>query len=246
MQTEEERAAWLLEREEFVTASDVAAVMGLSPHKSRKQVFNAKVHRTPGPDIDRLPMVMAGKHFEAGVLSWHLAHRGFDGELWAEHIAALEHSVTQPEYFSRITPSGLVKHPTCEALAATPDAIVVTPGNGKVWGTEIKYVDRDKHASDWAHTWKSGQSTTIPDARVVHCMKYQKIDEDALRAPVYYWTQLQAQLSCLRLEHGRIIVAFGQARADLDYHLDTSFESRMLLELSKFWAEVEAARELLS
>jgi hypothetical protein len=76
---------------------------------------------------------------------------------------------------------------------------------------------------------RSGESTNIPDARVVHAMKYQKIDEGALRAPVYYWTQLQAQLSCLGLELGRIVVAFGQARADLDYHLDTSFESRMLL-----------------
>lgn len=239
MKTPEERAAWLAERRNFVTASDVAAVMGLSPHKSRKNVYKDKVYGSTN-DIDRLPMVMAGKYNESGILAWHLAHRNFEGYGWEsgddrrDMLPAID----------RVTSSGLVLHPESRVLAATPDAIVWSEPS-RLWVTEIKNVDKDKAFTDWVKPWHRWESTTAPDNTVLHAMPYQKIDKGSLAAPAYYWVQLQAQMACLNIIQGRIVVQFGgNARADLDYHLDVPFISRMLKELDEFWREVLTAREL--
>lgn len=252
MKTAEERESWLAERRNFVTASDVAAVMGISPHKNRKAVFKDKVYGGVN-DIDRLPMVMAGKHLEAGVLGWHLAHRDFVGVSWdSTGVHDYVRRMLGAGTFSRITESGLVKHPTSKVLAATPDALV-NAREGSVWVTEIKNVDKDKAphgknqgAADWAKTYRGPSGwNNIPDACVLHAMPYQKIDKDELRAPIYYWAQLQAQMSCLGIPRGRIVVCFGgNVRADLDYHLDVEFEAKMLRDLDNFWDEVITAREL--
>ncbi len=218
MMTPTERDAWLAERMKYTTASDVAAVMGLNKHSSRKKVFEAKVHGKVD-NIDFLPVVMAGKYLEDGILQWHLAHRGFTG---------------QGGY-------GLTPHNTCEALAATPDAIV-TDTQGREWVTEIKNVGADK----WRDAWAEPNPLTRPDEVWLHAPKYLGMDKAKLFAPVYYWTQLQAQMACLGIDRGRIVVCFGgQARADLDYSADLTFRARMLQEVSEFWATVVAAREML-
>ena len=248
MKSAEEHAAWLAERNNFCTASDVAAVLGLSPHKTRTQVFKQKSQNLPGPNIDRVPAVMAGKHFESGVLSWHLAHRDLEGVGWNEYVndGIIQEEGNEPSFASRVTDTGLVRHPSCAALAATPDALVWGPDQ-VVHVTEIKYVDRDKHKTDWAQPWVMTPtgSTNKPTTVILHAAKWQGIDPSRLFAPVYYWVQLQAQMACLNIEYGRIVVAFGQARADLDYPLDRAFESYMIREVARFWAEVVAARELL-
>lgn len=242
MKSEQEREAWLAERKNHVTASDVAAVMGLNPNKTRKVVFRDKVYAGAAKDIDRLPMVMAGKHLESGILSWHLAHRGFDGYGWEAGDARIDQ--LGEARCSRITGSGLVRHPTSRVLAATPDAIVWSVEGG-LRVTEIKNVGQDKALTDWTQEFKRGEWSNIPDACVLHAMPYQKINKDALRAPIYYWAQLQAQMSCLGIPQGRIVVAFGgNARADLDFRLHVGFETAMLDELDRFWKEVLNTREL--
>lgn len=241
MKSAEERTLWLADRANYVTASDVAAVMGLNPHKNRNRVFKEKVYGG-SVDIDGLPQVMAGKHLEAGILSWHLAHRKFQGFGWDAPDALDE--MAWLGNIHNISESGLVVHPTSKVLAATPDAITWVDRT-QLWATEIKNVGSGKDKTDWATTWRRGPSTTIPDYAVVHATRWQQIDAATLRAPVYYWVQLQAQMSCLGLDKGRIVVCIGgNARADLDYSLDTTFEHTMLTELDKFWAEVLAAREL--
>ncbi len=233
---EQERLDWLKARTKYITASDMGPVLGLSPHKTRKKVFEEKVGLCSSADIDRLPIVMAGKFLEAGIIAWHKEHRGFDGYVWGS-----------PEREGTwFTDHGLLPHPTSCCVAATPDAIIWSPENpGKLWPTEVKNVKHDKPFSDWAKTWKSGGSSNIPEAVVLHADRWTQIDPAKLRAPVYYWAQLQVQMSCLGIPRGRVVVCFGgQARADLDYTLDVSFERHMLSEAERFWTEVEAAREL--
>ena len=246
MQSKAEREAWLAERRNFITASDVAAAMGLNPHKSPKRLLKDKVTGA-SDDIDRLPAVMCGKHLEPGIFSWHCAHRYFEGRLWEQELTAWSEDGPGPGYVSRITPGGLVRHPTSRVLAATPDGITIDE-RGLAWATEVKCVKWDKYKFDWTKTWRGrstdGEWSNIPLGTVFHGTD-KDIDAATLRAPVYYWTQLQAQMSCLGIPRGRIVVAFGgQNRVDLDYVLDTAFEQRMLSELDKFWAQVEAARLL--
>ena len=234
--TPTEREAWLAARMKYLTASDIGPVLGLSPHKTRTKVFREKVGIDPAADIDRLPVVMAGKFLEGCIFGWHKSHREFAGYLWEDRAEDVH-----PEW---TIDAGLVRHPTAAHLAATPDGITVTR-EGREWLTEVKNVKHDKHTTDWAKTWRSGSSTNIPDNVVVHADRYLGIDPAKLRAPVYYWAQLQAQMSATGIPRGRVVVAFGgQARADLDYQLDVSFERHMIETTRRFWAEVVAARDL--
>lgn len=236
MLNNEDRAAWLETRKNHVTASDVAAVMGMNPHKTRKKVFEEKVGLVQPANIDFLPMVMAGKHLESGIFSWYLAHRGIDGMMWED--------LPQPELdrYGWARNNGVLVHPTCSSLAVTPDGISWADDGARTsYVTEIKCVGESKHKDSWAE--RTGYN--VPEDVVVHASKYVGINPSRLYAPKYYWAQLQAQMSALRVPQGRIVVCFGgQSRCDLQYSLDKSFESRMLESVTAFMEEVNAYREL--
>jgi hypothetical protein len=198
-------------------------VLQVSPHKSRNKLFNEKVHGD-STNIDGISYVMAGQHLEAGILGWHCAHRGFD--------------------FPGPWDQGLVPSPSCPHLAATPDAVVFDKANVP-WVTEIKNVGLVKVADDWQRNDGVYGATTAPVETFVHATKRAIPDKAKLRAPLHYWVQLQVQMHCLGIPRGRIVVCFGgQHRADLDYTLHEGFVSRMILEVGKFWEQIEAGREL--
>lgn len=220
MMTPAEREAWLKEREAYLTASDVAAVMGLNPHKNAKRVWKEKVERLHA-DIDHLPVVAAGRHLEAGIVAWHAEDRGLTAR----------------------TGFPLTPHPTCTALAATPDA-VCTDNQGREWVTEVKNVRHDKHEVDWAQSWACDDLDNRPLQFFPRCAD-RSIRVDTLTAPRYYLVQLQAQMACLGIPRGRIVVCFGgQNRVDLDYEMAPRFVERMLSAVTDFWATVLVAREL--
>src|ERR1700761_6028461 len=98
-----EREAWLKRRKNLLTASDVAAVMGMNKHKRAEVVFNEKTGAVEPPDLSRIPAIQAGQYFEAGIL---------------QHFAD-----AHPEFTGGVLQNGPqeVISPVLPWLAATPD-----------------------------------------------------------------------------------------------------------------------------
>ena len=104
-----DRAEWLEQRKSFVTASDVAAMLDLSPHKDRALLMLEKLglaDEFTGNESTEL-----GMEFEAGV--FNIARKRWG---WG----------VRPNGFA------LAVDDVCPRLAATPDAFVDTP-----WGLAI-------------------------------------------------------------------------------------------------------------
>lgn len=103
-----QRNAWLEERKNFVTASDVAALLGESPYKTR----------------DQLRMEKLGLADE------------WSGAEHTDIALALEVPVLEIAYkrygWSTTHNTALVQDSLCPRLAATPDAFVTTP-----WGDGV-------------------------------------------------------------------------------------------------------------
>lgn len=127
MTAETEHLAWLEARKGYVTASDVAAVMGIDPHKKREKVLRQKAGLEAYPNIDRVPAVAAGRHLEAGILAW-----------FAEDHA---------ETYGRVEQNGkvLALSSSLPCLAATPDGFAY--GGDVVDLVEVKCVEK---------SWESG------------------------------------------------------------------------------------------
>jgi len=219
MMTPAEHTAWLLELQNYITASDVAAVMGLNKNSSRNRVLKDKISPTVN-NIEGLPAVMAGKELEAGIFSWFKRHRGVDGKLWD---------------------GGLVPHKKVKCLAATPDGIVYAnerAGFRNDTLVEVKNVGWEQLEKSWSQRVKR----TTPVLCVAHTSR--KLDTIGMAAPIHYWVQLQVQLSCMGMNDGVVCANIGgNNRFDFHYNLDKSFESDMLDAVRTFWAEVECGRD---
>lgn len=131
------REEWLEQRKQFITASDVAAVMGLDPNKSRAKVLRLKTGQEEAKNIDRIPAVAAGRHLEAGILAW-----------FAEDHADQYTSVSQ-------NGQSLVVSPVLPCLAATPDGFA---GDDPQHLVEVKCVDK---------SWPEAPARPFPNPEAV-------------------------------------------------------------------------------
>lgn len=210
-----DKAAWLAERKKFLTASDVAAVMGLDPHKKRDAVLRLKAGIDQAKDIERIPAVAAGRHLEAGILAWF----------------AEDHQ----DIYSRVAQNGHVLRQSklLPVLAATVDGYASPVSSLKQDDlVEVKCVDKP-----WAQDGR-GAPTPLSVRNVGRAAA-----GDA--APLKYWVQLQVQLHCCGLRYGWLTGLQGaHSRADRLYELDTAFEARMLDAVRDFWQEVLALKAL--
>jgi YqaJ-like viral recombinase domain len=225
----DDRTAWLKARESVLTASDVAAVMGLDPNKSRRKVLELKTGQR-GPDgIDRIPAVAAGRHLESGILAWFAEdHPEYSAVGTPGNVAPDAGWVVLCE---RGDGQQLVRSPVLECLAATPDGVLRSAATARLDAVEVKCCEKS-----WAAgAWRPKSLATLNRGR--------NASGDCV--PQAYWIQLQVQMHCLGLTHGWLTGLQGaHSRADRYFALDKEFEARMLTEVAKFWAEVEAFRSL--
>lgn len=231
-----DRDRWLAERLNYVTASDVAAVLGLSPFKTAKDVLEDKLGLKPFEDIGMRPRVAAGRHLEAGVFAWACEERGWNGVL---------------------NGAKLVVSPTLPCLAATPDGYLTDAGDVSLppeWPirylacVEVKNVDKDSKPywkpQPGPSAWEAAMGpSTFP--LPVEQVRAGKTAARGWAAPLHYWVQLQVQMHCTGLRDGWLVACIGgNDRIDLRYEFNTAFEAWMLRAVEAFWAQVVAGRAL--
>ena len=69
-----DREDWLVARSRLITASDVAAILGLSPYKSALELWQEK--RGDAPDREQTPLMIAGLKLEPIILDYFNAATG--------------------------------------------------------------------------------------------------------------------------------------------------------------------------
>lgn len=240
------RDAWLLARQDYVSASDVASVLGFGG-KSRARLLREKIARKDeGEDPGELAMVAAGRHLEPGVLSWFAA-----------------------ETLGTLSPNKALLGCACHPwLAATPDAILdgTIPVEAKNVMFESGYQWRVN--STQRKGWPAHHAFPVPiyvslrgapfNARVAKddvgtargAWRQACIDTRALLpslgdfvAPGKYWCQNQVQQHIIGSDHGWITVAIGGGnRVDLCYAYDADFMTWALDECRVFWELVVEGR----
>lgn len=245
-----DREAWLAARRAFLTASEVAAVLGLAP--GRGKIVRAKAgtstqaeREEEGPDD--LAQVAAGRHLEEGIFRWFADETPhFEAEMCGLLIA------------SRNVPG----------LAATPDAVM----DGEP--VECKCVGESAlanwHASQDVRGWEK-MALPLPSpiyTRVRLPRENNRITLGATdprsewrrsrgyqlgvimptlgepEAPLKYWVQLQVQMHVLGAAQGWLVGLIGGTRRyDFLYERDPDFEKVVVYETKRFWEDVQREKD---
>lgn len=244
------REAWLEARQLFLTASEMAVALGLSP--GRGKLVRAKAGTSTAAELaeeppDELAQVAAGRHLERGVFEWFAAETPHaEAEMCGWLLAS----------------------PKVRGLAATPDAVM----DGEP--VEIKCVGESSlanwHASQDVRGWEKlalpypqplyvrqrlprENNRTAPEAndprsRWRRSRGFQMgvilplLGEP--EAPLKYWVQLQVQMHVLDAPAGWLVgLVGGTRRYDFLYERDVALEEVMVSETSQFWQDVQREKE---
>lgn len=205
-----DRQTWLEARQPLVTASDVAAVLGLHPHKSRNQLLAQK--RVGERDLGNIPAVRAGRFLEQGVFDWFLADMqmisaGAHGSIWGD----------------------LLQSPVCPRLGATPDAWITS-------GDDTAIVEVKMHGAKASDSWGPKQ---YREPRAWNKLFPGTILPCWGEVPIHHWCQLQTQMHCAKLTQGFVVGCLcGTRRVDYMYPYAPWFLERVFEEVETFWSEV--------
>ncbi len=213
--------AWRVARHTLLTASDVASVMGLSPHGSHNKIVATK--RAPLQDNFVSSAMRGGQFLEAGVFAWYLDDLG-------RHNAALDMPPPEGDTCrSTLGTSLLVRHPNpAVRLGASPDGLVIDCGVPSL--VEVKVTNPDA----WARDWGLG-ATKIPRA----WDKYSDVEPPSFgKCLLKHWVQLQTQLLCCGLQYGAVVGNCGTVRLDFAFEADAAFQAHIEAATVAFWAEV--------
>ena len=245
MQSTEARDAWLHERLEHVTGSDLAAVLGLNKFRSRGSVLKEKVERIV-TEIPDLPQLKAGRFLEGGIARWF----GSDHSLYSD---VQEHGLLQ-------------RSPVFEHLAATPDWVAASVPiecklvgetglvkwrdagieEFKAWPIELEYPRPAEIEVHWTAEHLSWSDKVTLKAR----WRNERLGQARMAkhlgewcGPLNYWVQLQSQMHVLGADHGWLVAAIGgTSRVDLAYERDDAFLSWAIDQAMAFWLLVEKGR----
>lgn len=131
-------AEWHAIRARHVGGSEIAAVFGLSPFKSKWQLYMEKAGKLPAPDLSGNPAVNAGRHLEPGIASWA-------AEKWGLNLQKARRYCTDDQ---------------CPGLGSSLDYECV--GSGTRYPVEIKLAMRH---DGWE--WDGDDLTQIPQNYVM-------------------------------------------------------------------------------
>lgn len=249
-----DRQLWLEQRHNYLTASDVAAVLGLDKSRTARDVLRTKcLPPVEDEKLSGLPMIAAGRHMEAGVLAWF----------------AEDHPTMRVVACQQLTVS-----PTLPCLAATPDATIDfgTPLETKCVGFEQwpNWSLNGQHTIEGGElTWHPAFPFAVPEPTDVYAayapynarpnpkqtgpvnawrrglqeLRAIRIELGEHTAPLKYWVQLQIQMHVLSARTGWIsAVIGGTSRLDLEYERHDEFLAWAFPRIEKFWAEVTQRR----
>lgn len=215
-------ADWRAARHRYLTASDVAAVLGLHPHKSRNKVLADK--RGPadtGPER-RVKAMRGGQFLESGVFEWYLDDLRYAAE--QSGLPLPEGEVLRNEQGTSL----LVAHPDpMLRLAASPDGLVVE--GPCAWLAEIKV-----HGP---RQWALWYELPGPKARA-RAEELGILSTSEPKCPLQHWVQLQVQLLCTGVKAGVVVGNCGSERNDAPFDADAAFQARVVEATRAFWAEV--------
>lgn len=210
---------WLRARAGYLTASDVSAVLGLNPFKSRASVLRKKQGEADPPSRFAAAL-MAGQFLESGVFEWFLHDRA------AEAVALGEDPPVGGIVRNPLGVSVLVEHPKSELrLAASPDGLMVR-GDGERQLVEVKVLGPEGSYLKWSAPCRS------------QAWKHMRRHAD-LGCPVQHYVQLTTQLACTGEGCGWVIGNCGTARMDHFFVRDEDLIKRIEDATVEFWAEVQ-------
>ncbi len=220
--------AWLAARDQYLTASDVSAVLDCNPYKSRASVLRSKAAALEGKPLTSRPVgaMYAGQFQEEGVVRWFLHDRT------AEALALGEDPPTGGVLRNAAGVSILVAHPDASLrLAASPDALVVE-GDGNRYLVEVKVLgpgSRDGEVEGswqrWDHPCKSKGWARMGRSAHTPC-------------PVPHIIQLQTQLLCTGEGAGWVVGACGTSKTEHPFGADTDLHARIIEATQAFWKEL--------
>lgn len=212
-------AAWLAARSGVLTASDVAAVMGLDPHKSRNKVLAGK--RATASDTFVTSAMRGGQFLEPGVFGWYL-------DDIRRHNA--EMGLPPPDGNTCRHPGGASMLVTMDGhrLGASPDGLVVDCGVPHL--VEIKVTNPDR----WDDSW-GVRAVKTPRA----WRRYSSVESPAYgKCPLKHWVQLQTQMLVTGVSSGVIVGNCGTRRLDYPFRADPAFQRSILEACDEFWRDV--------
>lgn len=211
---------WLRARAGYLTASDVSAVLGLNPYKSRASVVRKKQGVEDKPSRFTAAAMMAGQFLESGVFEWFLYDRA------AEALALGEDPPVGAIVRNPLGVSVLVEHPKSELmLAASPDGLMVL-GDGERQLVEVKVLGPEGSYPRWTTPCRSTS------------WKHMRRDPD-LGCPVQHFVQLQTQLLCTGEQFGWVVGNCGTKRMDHPFKADHDLQRHIEDATVEFWAEVQ-------
>lgn len=211
---------WREARHGLLTASDVAAVMGLSPYGSFERVLKDKLQPWNAAEGYVSSAMRAGTHLEGGVFAW-----------WFEDAMRVARDRGEP------TPTGtilrgaggtsmLVAHPEARfRLAASPDALVILDARPRL--VEIKVTN----PTGWAKNW-GDVGERIPKRWAL----YSNNPPPTLGlCPLRHWVQLQTQLLVTGVGEGFVVGCCGTVRATHRFEADPKFQLAIERASLTFW-----------
>lgn len=240
--------SWLAARRKYLTASDVAAVMGLHPYKGRASVLRDKCNPTPPKDRGYGIKAMRGGQFlEQGVFDWWLDDRRLRD--LQPNIASFGSGVVGELCRGAGAASVLVAHPDAALrLAASPDAVLLTVdelGDPIVELVELKLCgpgDGSGNDGTWAR-WRQCRAEPGTDPKRTAAMA-RRIEAAVpnwatIDCPLEHWVQLQVQLACTGVRFGHVVGSCGTQREDHPFPFDAEFARRVERAALEFWADVD-------
>ena len=210
---------WLRAREGYLTASDVSAVLGVNPYKSRASVVRKKQGIAEPASKYTAKAMMAGQFLERGVFEWFLFDRA------AEAVALSEDPPTGDVVRNPAGVSVLVEHPSAELrLAASPDGLMVC-GDGSRHLVEVKVLGPEGTYLKWSDE---------PSSTAWRAMR-----RTGVGCPVPHYVQLQVQLLCTGEHFGWVVGNCGTKRMDHPFPVDADLHRRIEDAAVEFWREVQ-------
>jgi putative phage-type endonuclease len=133
---------WHELRRQGVTASEIAAVMGISPYESPFSLYWRKVN---GWQFEGNEYTRAGQHLEASIADWWLFENGAQADLTTMH-------------------AGLYANPERPWQLATPDRIVID-----IWGKDVALLECKWVAHSW-DGWGEQGTDQVPVHYRAQCL----------------------------------------------------------------------------
>ena len=227
------RIEWLAARMNYLTASNVASVLGIKgAFANPKKVFEEKTGQRPPDNLDSIEQIQSGNYAEPGIIKWF-------GDRFSHRL--------------RVEPNGFLYHnPDHPWLAATADALVYEMAevawNGKfVYAEEMGALEVKNAAAPRPKLNRKKQPVVDDEGKI------QMLDKWADGPPEHYVCQNRVQQCVLDVSFGWLAAAQGgqkllpkEGREDISlYRLkrDMVWEKNMLEKTKTFWDEVLAYRD---